>query len=411
MDTKQMRVCFGAFIGMTVSAPALASSVPLLLEPTAREFGWGRATISLAYMVAAPLAAISYLFVGRLLDRFGARRILIPGFILCGLSYMLLTQLNGSVTQLLILKTISSLCGTLPTGVAFGNIISRYFTGRRGTVLGLCLGAGGGLGMALLPLLGAFLLESWGWRSTYLGIGLVAVLVGLPAALLLPGNAPDRSPAQQDARVGQAVAPEAGLGMDSRSALRHLAFLLLLATTFLTCMVINGIGAHMAAIMTDHGMTHALAATALSIYAMMMMAGQFGIGILLDRTNTPRIAIPVFTVVLAGVALLHLSSGPVGLFLGAALIGAGAGSEYGILPYFITRFFGVRSFGFLYGGLYAIAALGTGLGPYLMGLSFDLSGRYGIALVAFEITILLVILIVSRFPAYGYDVTGSRTKA
>jgi len=44
-------------------------------------------------------------------------------------------------------------------------------------------------------------------------------------------------------------------------------------------------------------------------------------------------------------------------------------------------------------------------------LSFDLSGRYGIALVAFEITILLVILIVSRFPAYGYDVTGSRTKA
>ena len=186
MTRQQYTVGIASFIGMTVSAPALLSTTPLLLEPTSHEFGWGRAVLSMALLIASPLAAISYVVIGRLLDAFGARRILIPGYLLCGLSFMLMSRLSGSVPQLIALQILSTLCGTFVTGIAFGNIISRYFSANRGTLLGLCLGAGGGFGMTVMPLIGAALLEYGGWRLTYFGIGAIAIAIGLPAALALP---------------------------------------------------------------------------------------------------------------------------------------------------------------------------------------------------------------------------------
>ncbi|WP_404712814.1 MFS transporter [Sphingomonas sp. MMS24-J13] len=399
MTRQQLTVGIASFIGMTVSAPALLSTTPLLLEPTSHEFGWGRATISMALLIASPLTALSYILIGRLLDLFGARRILIPGYVLCGGSMMLMSQLNGSITQLIVLQVFSMLCGTLVTGIAFGNIISRYFSTNRGTLLGLCLGAGGGLGMTVMPLIGAALLEHGGWRTTYFGVGLIGLLLGLPAALALPRHRP---PATAEAPTNVAVAE----GLEGKVAIFKPAYLLMLGATCLTCMVINGIGGHMAAIMTDHGMTHTMAAAALSVYAGSMMAAQFGIGMLLDKLQTRRIIIPVFGIVLCGVVALQFSTSTAGLFLGAAMIGAGAGSEYSILPYFLTRLFGVRAFGLLYGTIYAIAAVGTGIGPFAMGKAFDITGSYSTALTAFEAALLISIVLMLFLSPYRYAANG-----
>jgi MFS family permease len=401
MTRQQYTVGIASFIGMTVSAPALLSTTPLLLEPTSHEFGWGRAVLSMALLIASPLAAISYVVIGRLLDAFGARRILIPGYLLCGLSFMLMSRLSGSVPQLIALQILSTLCGTFVTGIAFGNIISRYFSANRGTLLGLCLGAGGGFGMTVMPLIGAALLEYGGWRLTYFGIGAIAIAIGLPAALALPRHQ----------RAGDVAAAPTEIvvtsGVDGKVAIRSGAYILMLAATCFTCMVINGIGGHMAALMTDHGLSHTAAAAALSVYAGSMMAAQFGIGLLLDRVQTRRIILPVFAVVLAGVFALQYLTSAAGLFLGAALIGAGAGSEYGILPYFLTRLFGLRAFGLLYGAIYAIAAVGTGLGPFLMGKAFDLTGSYDLALTGFEAVILLSIVLMIFLPPYRYATNGT----
>jgi cyanate permease len=138
-----------------------------------------------------------------------------------------------------------------------------------------------------------------------------------------------------------------------------------------------------------------------------MMVGQFGVGFLLDRFHSPRIGIPVFAIVLAGIALLHVGASMPSLYLGAALVGAGAGSEYGILPYMITRFFGLRAFGSLYGLIYATAAIGTGIGPYAMGLTFDVSGSYSAALTLFEVVVVAIILLIWRMPTYAFQADGT----
>jgi MFS family permease len=397
---SQAAIAIAAFIGMTVSSPAVLSVNGLLLTSITAEFGWGRATISTAYLVAAPIMAALYLVVGPVLDRFGARRLLLVGYLLFGASMALLSQLNGSVAQLLLLKALATSCATLPTGVAFGKVVSRHFTTHRGKMLGLCLGAGGGLGMTVMPLIGAQLLAGFGWRGTYVGVGIIAILIGIPAALSLPADGPQA--------IAKAATPVAS-GVDARSALRDPSYIILLVTTLLACMVLNGTLAHIAAIMTDNGLTATEGALALSTYAAAMMAAQFGIGFLLDRIPSPRLALPVFLVVLAGVALLHVGHGSrFTLLLGAALVGAGAGSEYGLLPYMLTRFFGLRAFGTLYALIYSTSAIGTGIGPYAMGLAYDWAGSYSRALFLFEAAIVVIVLLLWRLPRYVFAADGRR---
>lgn len=382
---------------MALSSPPIFSIHPLLLTPITEEFGWTRATFSSADLIGAPLMGCLFILVGRAVDRYGARNVLIPGYLLFGLSTALLSQLTSSVALFLVLRIVATAFGALPTGVAFAKVISQHFSRNRGLMLGFCLGIGGGLGMTVFPLVAAYLLGAFGWRETYLIVGLVVAALGVPIAWALPHRAPGET-SQQAASM---------TGASSGEAIRSPAFLMLVVATFFSCMAINGTGAHLAALVTDRGASQTQAAAALSIYASSMMAAQFAVGLLLDRFSTPRIAVVIFTVVAAGVTLLLLASTTPAVLLGAALMGAGAGSEYSMLPYMLTRFFGLRAFGLLYGIIYSAGAIGTGIGPYLMGLSFDLSGSYARTLTLFAIFIVLLIVMVSRLPRYRYASDGT----
>jgi len=78
------------------------------------------------------------------------------------------------------------------------------------------------------------------------------------------------------------------------------------------------------------------------------------------------------------------------------------GAEYSLLPYYIGRYFGVRAFGQLYGGIYAAASIAGGLGPFIMGRTFELTHSYGHALAALEVGIAIAILCVASLGKYVY---------
>jgi MFS family permease len=120
------------------------------------------------------------------------------------------------------------------------------------------------------------------------------------------------------------------------------------------------------------------------------------------------VALPIFSTVLAGVLLLHFSTSLVFITVAALLIGLGAGAEYGLFPYFITRLFGVRNFGQLYGAVYAAAALSYGAGPVLMGRAFDATGSYQFALIGFEVAMVLTLVLVGWLRCYVYRPDGTR---
>ncbi len=130
------------------------------------------------------------------------------------------------------------------------------------------------------------------------------------------------------------------------------------------------------------------------------------IGFALDKLRSPWIVRVVYTALLLGIVLIQFASSDTMLLAGIAIIGLAAGSEYGLLPYYLTRLFGLRSFGQLYGAVYSSAAVASGIGPVLMGTTFDRFGSYGFALIIFEIAIALSILFMFAVRSFKFTPEG-----
>lgn len=391
----QGRIVFSALVGMTLSTnPVLSSSFPLFLQPVSKEFGWGRDVMPAAVMASALMMAICFPFAGRLADRFGSRRVLLVGFALFGLALISMALLDGSQSHLIATYLVLGVVGTLPTGIAYGRVITTNFTNHRGLVLGLCLGVGGGLGAALIPLGLREAIDLVGWRRAYILLGALPIVVALPAVLLLPRevSAPSAPPMRRA----------------SNAALFHLAsdrtFWMLVAIAFFANMAVSGTIAHLVALLDDRGVARAAAGNLLSLLAVGTITGQTLSGMLLDRVRSPRAGIPLFGSVLLGVTVLVLTTSVMGATIGVSAIGLGVGAEYAFFSYVISRMFPINTFSTVYGSVFSASALASGVGPLVMGATFEATGTYQPALAAFMGAMAFCMAMVFWLKPYSFDV-------
>lgn len=411
-NPRDVPIAIAVTVGMMVNMPSLVGATfSLFLKPVSEEFGWGRDTMSFAVMAAFTLTTLLYPFVGRLADRRGARPVVLPGMVLLGVSVMALSLVKGSALRFDITFFIVAAAGTLVSGVVFGRALAGVFGGNRGKALGICLGVGGGLGSALSPILAHRLIENFGWRWGYLGLGAVPIVIGLPVLyFFLKGerNAPGdiEAPATVQREDTPKPAPREPFGLTVSQALRRPSLWLIAAAIFLGCLANNGLLVHLAALLTDRGASLGFATAMLSTIAIATCVGQFASGFLLDRIDSPRIGIPFLACVLSGLLLIDHAAAPVPLFIGVVLFGLGIGSEYSLIPYYISRFFGLRGFGQLYGGIYASASIAGGLGPYVMGRVYESNHSYGAALIVLEAGMVLAVVCVACLGHYVYGARG-----
>ena len=103
-----------------------------------------------------------------------------------------------------------------------------------------------------------------------------------------------------------------------------------------------------------------------------------------------------------------LGSGSAGIapLIGALCLGLGLGSETALIAFLAGRYFGMRHYGEIYGYLFAVFLFGSGLGPWLMGVCFDITGSYNPALVGFGLALLIASYLISRLGPYLYPVSG-----
>ncbi len=189
-------------------------------------------------------------------------------------------------------------------------------------------------------------------------------------------------------------------------AIRQPALWLIFVAIFLSCFANNGLLVHLAPLLTDRGISLGVATAALSTVAIATSIGQFASGFLLDRINSPRVGIPFALSVLIGLLLIDHGSTSAAMLCGVAFFGLGIGSEYSLMPYYISRYFGLRGFGQLYGGIYAFASIAGGLGPFVMGRVFENTHSYQAALMVFEAGIVLTIVCIATLGRYIYAPGG-----
>ena len=185
-----------------------------------------------------------------------------------------------------------------------------------------------------------------------------------------------------------------------QEGLRSRAFWVIVAVLFLSSISQNGAMTHLSALLTDRGVSASGAAFAVSVMGAASLLGRIGTGWLLDRFFAPRVSFWLLGFSALGVFLLSGARSLVVGSLGAALIGVGMGGEADIIPYLLSKYFGLRSFSTLYGFTWTAYALAAALGPVLMGRAFDAAGSYDVFLTQLSVVTLAAGGLMMLMPIY-----------
>lgn len=406
-------VVLGATIGLTVAnGPVVFFTFGLFLGPVTSEFGWDRATFASSLLVGHTLAALAYPFMGRWIDRYGIRRVTLTFIPLFALSTAAISLTPPHPAAFI---ALAGLCGLISTGQAppaYAKAVSAWFDERRGLALGIAM-AGIGIGATLVPQFARLMIAAYGWRAAYVALGVLTFAVAFPAVALFirepeTGSAATGAGLQRDGLPRQS-ASSAKAGLTLRESLRSSSFWLLAVAVFLVVTTINGIVAHLVPLLTDRGIDVRQAAATLSLVGLSTIAGRLVAGYLLDRFFGPYVAAGLFLLPLAAVGLLTAGAGGVAPALAAVSLGFGLGAEVDVIGFLASRYFGLRAFGQIYGCLFAIFTLGTGLGPVLMAVSFDVTQSYDVTLTAFGVALVCASVLVSRLGPYLFPAQRVRT--
>jgi predicted MFS family arabinose efflux permease len=382
-------VVAAAFCGVMVSfGSLLVFTFGIFLKPLSTEFGWSRENISTAFGIAAMTVAVCSPVLGRLLDRYGARRVVLSCMAVFGLAYGSLSFLTPSLAHLYATFFVLGVVGNGTTQMGYSRAVSTWFTDKRGLALALVM-AGVGVGSMLLPWLGQRVIDAHGWRTAYLVLGAMVLVLGLPLTALFVREHPgdhDRQPMAHGSSV--------------RDGLRSRAFWLLVATLFLSSIAVNGAITHLSPLLTDRGISTESAALAVSLLGGASLTGRLVTGSLLDRYFGPRVSFVLLLGVAAGIFLLATASSRSTGLLAAALIGFGLGGEADVTPYLLTRYFGLRTFSTLYGLTWTAYAIAGATGPILMGKVFDVTNSYSSLLTLLSAVTLAAAILMLFLPAY-----------
>jgi len=394
-------VVFGSTVGLIVgNGPIVFFTFGLFLLPVTREFGWDRATFSSSLFVGHALAALAYPFLGRAIDRYGVRRVSLTSIVLFAVSIAALSLTPSSPAVFI---AMAGLCGLLSAGQAplpYAKAVSSWFDERRGLALGIAM-TGIGIGATLVPQFARAVIAAYGWRTGYVALGVLMLIVAFPAVAIFI-----REPDARERAFGytDGVVP----GLTVGESLRTSSFWLLAIPVFLVVTTINGIIGHLVPLLTDRGLEVRQATATLSVVGLSTIAGRLVSGYLLDRYFAPMVTAVVFLLPLAGVTMLALGTAGTAPVLAAMTLGFGLGAEIDVIGFMVSRYFGLRAYGEIYGCMFAIFTVGTGLGPVLMGLSFDATGSYTFTLTVFAMALIVASLLVSRLGHYTFPAIGRR---
>jgi len=362
-------------IGVGVSQYAFG----LFIVPIEAAFGWSRTEISASLSFAA-VSGLTAPFLGRAMDRFGARPVLVFSLAVFGASFCL-RPLMTDLWHWYALSLLQFAAFPGLTVLPAGRLVAAWFPHIRGRMMGIVT-AGNNVGGLVMPAFIAALFAVMAWDEASVIIGVAAFAIAGVAMLVIreapptpEGHARHPGTPGESATAPAAPLPDRNLRETIRTRMFWAVFIAITLGTFTYASILPHVLAHL----VNRGMTNASALTVLGTLATAGIGGKLGFGWLAERLGARRLMMvnlagqAVFAALLAlafPAWMLALATPLFGLFMG------GFGVLYILL---VQESFGMRHFGSVMGLMNLGTVISYGAGPLIAGVSYDLSGGYGIA--------------------------------
>jgi MFS family permease len=371
--TEEFRRAWRPLVAASIGLGLGLSPIPpyasgIMASALQTQFGWARADI-LGTLMIVPFALLLFgRYVGRLVDKLGARKVALWSTTGLGLAQLLIAAIGTSLPGFYIAWAIMAVValGTLP--MTYAKVINGWFVHSRGMALGLSLAATGLTG-AFLPFALTSALGAVGWRGGYAVLAALPLFVALPVLLAWLREAPAATvDAASDASVP---------GLTVREALRGHRFWILAAASLALAFGVSGLLPNLYPLLLERGLEQSVVTKALAALALSVTGGRILSGFLLDRLWAPLVC--AILVLPAVVALSLLASpgisGPI--MVGSVVtLGLVAGAEFDLIAFMTSRYFGQRHFSEIYGMQYAAFGVGAGFAPATFGAIHDRLGSY-----------------------------------
>jgi len=375
--------------GFSRQGPAVAT-LSIFIEPMTAEFGWTRTQISGAVSIGGILGALVSPLLGPFLDRNGARAVLCFAVLFTAIPLLLLSFTESLlVFYLLYCVARMNFAGPYDLGI-YGSIVN-WFVRRRTFVTSISTVALMS-GLVAMPMIAHLVMQASGWRTAWLAVGVTVLVIGFLPTWLLHVRRPEDIGQRPDGERLSAQPVSAGAGASAhlpepaftrRQALATPAFWLLSLFTLLVYPVQSGISLHQAPFLIERGLDAAVAAGAVSTFALLSGIAGFAFGFWPRRLGLRAALALVGLAFGASCALMLTVDDAPTAYAAAGLFGIGVGGLITTLPIAWADYFGRRSFGAIRGVALTVQVGAQAAGPLLSGVLRDATGSYDASLVTF----------------------------
>ena len=356
-----------------------------------RTFGWNRTTLSGAFALSRAEGALLGPLEGFLVDRLGTRKMVIVGYLIMGLGFIFYSQIQ-SVWHFYVAYIAISLGSGVGGWIAFVTLINNWFSRRRALAMSIAV-SGIQLGGFLVPLM-AWGIESHGFRMTALGIGIVLIVVAVPASRFvrnLPedvGSLPDGAPIRRTVGAsGSSTQSDSGdvPDMTPRQALKTVSFWVIAVARLTSVVSIVSLSVHLVPKLTDSGISLITANFVVTLYTFVAFLTGFLAGYLADRSSKVIVLFVCMLLQALAMGILTFTDTLPMAVVFAVLWGAGFGGRVPLLTAIVGDYFGRRHFGSILGMNMVPSNIAMIFAPLFAGFMFDLRQSYVIPFATFTI--------------------------
>ncbi|TMN22205.1 MFS transporter [Lentibacillus cibarius] len=378
-------IVFIGGLGIFFSGPGQTYSNAAFIDQYIEDFGWSRTEVSSLYSTATLIAGIMMMFVGRYIDRYGQRFMMVT----VGTVFALACFWNSMVSNMFMLAIgffFVRLLGQGTMSLIPNTLTAQWFVKKRGRAFSF-MTLGSFASATLFPVINTWIIDTWDWQMAWRFWGVALLVVFVPFALFGVRNRPeeiglepDGLRSESDDETNELIAstalPESDEDFTLKEAMRTWAFWGILISVGIPAMINTGITFHIISIFDTNGLSPAIAAMVLSLMAFAGIPVSFVSGFITERIPTNYLLASVFVIEIIFLLMLLVTESALMAILFGIVWGAANGLERIGMNIIWPDYFGRKYVGSINGVGMTMVVIGSSLGPLPFGAGFDLFHNY-----------------------------------